>query len=372
MAIAIAIRLLISPLNGGIQYVTIFPAVAVVALLCGFVPALISTVAGLVVASIFFWSPYAEIVFQFSEQMILANAIVFSDSIIVSLIIDELFKENKLLQKSETELKDHRDHLEMEISARTAMLEMEKGNAEVVNRAKTLFLGNMSHEMRTPLHQAIGMSRLLRKEQMSEKQLSRVELLDISLHRLESIIGGILTLVDLETRTVLVKRREVVLENILAEIKTTLCYRAEQKGIHVESSVDPRLLGVYIGDDSHIKTIMSCLGNNAVTFSEKGVVSLRFGIDIEAEDSVLVRLEVQDTGIGIPESKISSLFEVFEQADNSNTRKYGGTGAGLAIVKKLSKLMGGGAGCSSTEGVGSVFWSTFILHKKNEVVDFQI
>lgn len=234
--------------------------------------------------------------------------------------------------------------------------------AEAANRAKTLFLGNMSHEMRTPLHQISGVAGMFRRDALSDKQSHRLGMLESAVKRLDTVIGGILTLVDIEAGSTEVKLAPISLCQIVSDVASLLEERAASKNLLVDQDVsvftDPLM-----GDTRHLTTILSCYCNNAVTFSERGTVTIRVLKLSEDMGSVMVRLEVQDQGIGIDTKQIERLFEHFEQADNSHTRKYGGTGVGLAIVKKLAKLMGGDAGCNSLLGTGSIFWATVRLAK---------
>lgn len=260
-----------------------------------------------------------------------------------------------------------------------ADLESAKVAAEAANRAKTLFLGNMSHEMRTPLHQISGVAGMFRRDSLSDKQSHRLGMLETAVKRLDTVIGGILTLVDIEAGSTEVKLAPIDMDQIVADVASLLEERASAKNMTIqqERSVLPSPL---MGDARHLTTILSCYCNNALTFSERGSIVIRVRQLSEDMGSVMVRLEVQDQGIGIDASQTERLFEHFEQSDNSHTRKYGGTGVGLAIVKKLAKLMGGDAGCDSVLGSGSTFWATARLAKGDPSIkeqpivaeDFQI
>lgn len=243
-----------------------------------------------------------------------------------------------------------------------ASLERAMVAAEAANRAKTLFLGNMSHEMRTPLHQISGVAGMFRRDSLTEKQSHRLGMLESAVKRLDTVIGGILTLVDIEAGSTEVKLAPIDLNHVVSGVASLLAERASTKNMAIYQDVAV-LPGPLLGDAKHITTILSCYCNNAVTFSEQGTVTIRVLKLSEDMGSVMLRMEVQDQGIGIEHNQIERLFEQFEQADNSHTRKYGGTGVGLAIVRKLANLMGGDAGCESILGSGSTFWATVRLVK---------
>lgn len=243
-----------------------------------------------------------------------------------------------------------------------AELEGARVAAEAANRAKTLFLGNMSHEMRTPLHQISGVAGMFRRDSLSDKQSHRLGMLETAVKRLDTVIGGILTLVDIEAGSTEVKLVPIDMDQLVIDVTSLLAERASAKNMTIHHEVS-NLPSPLMGDARHLTTILSCYCNNAITFSERGVITIRVRKLNEDMGSIMVRLEVQDQGVGIDPNQIGRLFEHFEQADNSHTRKYGGTGVGLAIVKKLTKLMGGDAGCESILGSGSTFWATIKLAK---------
>ncbi len=252
-----------------------------------------------------------------------------------------------------------------DISERKKMLlelEQAKAAAEVADRAKTLFLGNMSHELRTPLHQISGLTSMFRRDTLNEKQMRRVDMIEQAVQRMESVVGGILTLVDLETKSTTVQKAPVDIAAIVADTLAAMAPNATAKGLALEHSIAPLPAGL-LSDARHLNTILLCLGNNAVTYTASGKIGIRVSCDSEDENQACLRIEVEDSGIGIAPEHLDRLFEHFEQADNSNTRKYGGTGVGLAIVRKLARLMGGDAGVRSVQGLGSTFWVTLQLAK---------
>lgn len=248
-----------------------------------------------------------------------------------------------------------------------ASLAAAKAAAEQANRAKSIFLGNMSHEMRTPVHQLYGLVTLAEREAMSDKQARRIEMMKISIQRLDTVISGILTLVDLEARTTQVEIRAFDLAQLCRSTVDMLEERATPKNLQLATAFAP-LPGALCGDQAHIRTILSSYINNAITFSDHGTILVKIDCVDEQNSSVTVRISVSDQGIGISPEKLKLIFDEFEQADNSHTRRYGGTGIGLAIVKKLANLMGGDAGCESQVGQGSTFWVTLNLLKSEALL----
>lgn len=263
---------------------------------------------------------------------------------------------------AERELERHRHHLEDLVDNRTRALAEAKDQAESANRAKSLFLGNMSHEMRTPVHQISGIAGLLRTGPLTEKQVKYLDLQDAAIERLNTVIGGILTLVDLESGSRSVKLAPANPNTIIQNVVAALSERATQKGLRLDF-MGSQLPADLLGDANNIQSIAMCYCGNAIAFSERGSIQLRLACIREDAGSVLLRLEIKDEGIGIAPEMQERLFDYFEQADNSHTRKYGGTGVGLSIVRRLARLMGGEAGCESKLGEGSTFWATFVMAK---------
>lgn len=272
---------------------------------------------------------------------------------------------------AEAELQRYRLQLEALVEQRTTELQQAKEKAESANRAKSLFLGNMSHEMRTPVHQISGLTGLLKKNSPTDKQSRLLDMLDAAANRLNRIISSVLTLVDLESGSRSVKFAPANPNVIVQNVVTKLGERAIQKGLQLEF-VESRLPPDLRGDSDNIKTIVAAYCHNAMTFAEHGSIRVSLRCVKEDAGSVMIRLEVKDEGVGIAPENIERLFEHFEQADNSHTRKHGGTGVGLAIVRKLARLMGGDADCESELGVGSTFWATFVMTREvsGSVSDF--
>ncbi|MCX7161511.1 MAG: response regulator [Rhodocyclales bacterium] len=211
----------------------------------------------------------------------------------------------------------------------------------------------------------IGMANILRREGVTSKQEQRLDTIDASAQHLLSVINNVLDLSKIEAGKFTLEEAPVVVSSLLANVSSILSERVKAKGIHllIETGHLPHNL---VGDPTRLQQALLNYATNAVKFTEQGTVTLRTLKQEETADSVLVRFEVRDTGIGIEPDAMSRLFSTFEQADNSMTRKYGGTGLGLAITRRLAELMGGESGADSKPGVGSTFWFTVKLKKGDE------
>ncbi len=239
--------------------------------------------------------------------------------------------------------------------------------AESANIAKSAFLANMSHEIRTPMNGIIGMANILRREGVSPQQAKRLDTIDASAQHLLSVINDVLDISKIEAGKFTLEEAPVVVSSLMANVSSILSERVKAKGIHllIETEHLPHNL---VGDPTRLQQALLNYATNAVKFTETGKVTLRVLMQEETAESVRLRFEVSDTGIGITPEAMARLFNAFEQADNSMTRKYGGTGLGLAITQRLAELMGGKVGADSTAGKGSTFWFTVKLKKSTEAV----
>ena len=234
--------------------------------------------------------------------------------------------------------------------------------AERLVQMKSEFLANMSHEIRTPLNAIIGMTHLLRRGGLSDKQQGRLRQIEVAGQHLLELINTILDLSKIEAGKFVLGDKPLALEAIAANVCSILAERARARRVELTTEVQPIAAQLH-GDALRLQQALLNFAGNAVKFTERGRVCIRIRLDDDTPESARVHFEVEDTGIGIAADVLPRLFTPFEQGDGSLTRRHGGTGLGLAITRKLAELMGGQAGASSTPGVGSRFWFTARLRK---------
>jgi len=268
-------------------------------------------------------------------------------------------------QRDAKELERYREHLEQLVDSRTRELAAATRAAESANVAKSAFLANMSHEIRTPLAAITGMAFLIRRSGVTPRQSGWLSILESGGQHLLELINAVLDLSKIEAGKLLLESGNVSVGRIVANVVSMLYERAAAKQLRllVESTSIPRAL---LGDANRLQQALLNYAVNAIKFTDSGSITLRTRCEDEREDSVLVRFEVQDTGVGIAPEALSRLFSAFEQADNSITRTHGGTGLGLVIVRQLAGLMDGEAGAHSEPGVGSTFWFTARLQRGSQ------
>ncbi len=224
--------------------------------------------------------------------------------------------------------------------------------AEAASVAKSEFLANMSHEIRTPMNGVIGMTDVLSATDMTPRQRACVDVIQSSGGALLTIINDILDFSKIEAGRIELERAPFSLRRAIEDVATLISARAAERGVELTVRVAPDLPELFDGDAGRIRQILTNLIGNAAKFTHEGSIDVTAARDEQGR----VKIEIADTGIGIPPDKIGRIFEKFEQADNSTTRRYGGTGLGLAISKQLVELMGGEIGVSSVYGEGAVFW----------------
>jgi len=258
------------------------------------------------------------------------------------------------------ELERHRDRLEELVRERTSQLEEARTRAEAATRAKSAFLANMSHEIRTPMNAILGLVQLLQRDQPTPAQADRLGRIEAATRHLLAVINDVLDLSKIEAGRLELDDVDFDLAELLESVRSLIADKAGEKhlALTVERGGVPLALR---GDPMRLSQALLNLAGNAVKFTDRGFVAIRARCDREAADGVTVRFEVEDSGPGIEPEQRSRLFLAFEQADNSTTRRYGGSGLGLSIARHLARLMGGDAGVESTPGAGSTFWFTVRL-----------
>ena len=265
-------------------------------------------------------------------------------------------------RRLQAELSAHRHRLEELVASRTAELVTARAQAEEANRAKSAFLANMSHEIRTPMNAIIGLNHMLRRSGTTPEQAARLDRIDRAGQHLMAIISDILDLSKIEAGGLQLERTDFDFGEVMASVQSFITEAAQEKGLEVTVDVDavPAWL---CGDPTRLRQALLNYASNAVKFTDSGTVSLRAKLLQDDEDGLLLRLSVEDSGVGVAPEQMPRLFHAFEQADASTTRRYGGTGLGLAITRRLAQLMGGEAGAQSEPGQGSCFWFTARLQR---------
>ena len=227
--------------------------------------------------------------------------------------------------------------------------------AEATANAKSQFLANMNHELRTPMNGVLGMTELLKETSLTEEQLDFTETIRRSGQLMLVLVNDILDFWDLESGQVAFESAPFDLLAVIEEVGEIMVDRVREKGLELMIDFAPGTPRWIVGDRRRVRQILANLANNAVKFTERGSVRIVAECLERGGDEALLRISVVDTGIGIPAEKQACIFDKFTQADSSSTRRYGGTGLGLSIASRLVELMGGSIGVTSQPGEGSTF-----------------
>lgn len=272
----------------------------------------------------------------------------------------------EMQQSVEQATADLRQTLET-IEIQNIELEMARKEAETASRVKSEFLANMSHEIRTPLNGVIGFINLLMKTKLDPRQSDYLSTIHKSAFSLLSIINDILDFSKIEAGKLSLDQVPMDLRECVEDALMLMAPNAHEKGLELVPMIYSDVPERIVGDHLRLKQIITNLVNNAIKFTEEGHVVVRIMLEKEMADQIVVCVSITDSGIGLSIDEQKSLFQAFTQADSTTTRRFGGTGLGLVISKRLVQQMGGEIGVESEAGKGSTFWFTFVANKVHEI-----
>ena len=276
--------------------------------------------------------------------------------------VTEQKRARRALQDQHAELERLVQQRTSELTAVNRALRAARDLAEAAARAKGAFLANMSHEIRTPMNAILGSAHLMRRAGVTAEQSAQVDTIMASSAHLMAIIDDVLDISKIEAGKLVLEQAAMQVDTLPRRVAQMLSSRAAEKGLQLVVDAEP-VADVLSGDETRLTQALLNYATNAIKFTEHGTITLRLRKIEESADDMLVRFEVEDTGIGIAPEALARLFDSFEQADSSTTRRYGGTGLGLAITRQLALLAGGDVGVRSVPGAGSVFWFTARLQR---------
>lgn len=267
------------------------------------------------------------------------------------------------------ELRERNREIERQVEQQTRELATTRDQALEASRVKSEFLASMSHEIRTPLNAIIGMAELLSETRLSGEQNRYVDIFRKSGEALLSLVNDILDLSKIEAGQLVIEEIDFDLPRLIEEATDIYSLKTDEKGIELICQVVADVPVWVKGDPGRLRQIILNLLGNAIKFTESGEIFLRVRQAPDQNDPLLLQFSVADTGIGIPIAKLDSIFGSFNQVDSSTTRKYGGTGLGLTISRRLSEIMGGQMWVESQQGKGSVFHFTIKIQEGEPIGD---
>ena len=272
------------------------------------------------------------------------------------------------IKERDQKLAHHMETLEDTIEERTHDLHAAKDAAEAANAAKSDFLATMSHEIRTPMNGMLVMAEMLSSADLSQRHSRYAEIIARSGNSLLTIINDILDMSKIESGKLELEEREVSLDTLVTDVTTLFWERAREKNVELTCYVSSDVPVKIIADPTRLNQVITNLVNNALKFTETGSVQIHVTANKgQTEGFSTIKVEVKDTGIGIPADKVDSIFDAFSQADQSTTRRFGGTGLGLSVCRKLVDAMGGVISVSSKPHKGS----TFCLELETKIAEAQ-
>lgn len=286
---------------------------------------------------------------------------------ILSTQVASAIENARLYEQSQQEIKDRKQAQE-ELENANKRAEIARQSAEAANQAKSMFLARMSHEIRTPMNGVIGFTDMLLDTDLNEEQIEYARTITKSGEALLNLINEILDFSKIEAGELSLQCIDFDLEVTGFDVCHLIMPKLEDKPVEILCRIGDNIPAFTRSDPGRIRQVLMNLISNAVKFTHEGEIELFMDIEEEKEDQIKLHVTVRDTGIGIPEDKLDTIFELFQQADGSTTRKYGGTGLGLSICRQIARLLGGDVWVKSKVGKGSTFHFTAWLDKSKKKI----